>query len=60
MTASPGDSPDALPRLAPSAPFSGPPVTTQMFEPGTSLGYSHISCTTPSTRSSRSVSRSQS
>jgi hypothetical protein len=42
MTASPGDSPDALQRLAPSAPYSGPSVTAQMFEPGTSVGYSHI------------------
>ena len=43
MTASPGDTPDPFQRNAPNSPPTGPSRETLLFEPGTSLGYSHLS-----------------
>lgn len=43
MTLSPTDTPNALQLNAPSSPPTGPAFAVSMFEPGLSIGYTHIS-----------------
>ena len=43
MTLSPTDTPNASQLNAPSSPPTGPPFAVNMFEPGTSFGFTHIS-----------------